>query len=66
MFFKITFKFAHLMRIELWLCSGIVVIYQRLETALLITLEIVAGGTSSRQREESELPELPTIPWIKQ
>jgi len=28
MFFEITFKLAHLMLVEFWLCSGIVIIQQ--------------------------------------
>ena len=50
MFFKITFKFAHLMLVEFWLCSRIVVVHQRLETALLITLEILTGNIFVKEK----------------
>jgi len=42
-FFKIIFKLVHLMYIKLWLCSGMMIIQQRMETVLLITFEIVTG-----------------------
>jgi len=49
------------MLIELWLCSGIVVIHQRLETALLITLEIVPGRFLIKEKNLRYLSRRPSL-----
>jgi len=60
-FSKITIKLAHLMLIKLWLCSRIAVIHQRLETALLITLEIVSGSLFVKEKNLRDLSRRPSL-----